>query len=143
MNYLNSCKNIDKDFSDKQYCKNLQSCNFLLMTQNANILKLRGCTTEFKDRKNITQFFLGQPVKFSLNLKLFMHKCPKICLLTEIVKLSKYGKVHMVKIIDILLDQQIARYFVNIFQTPLPFYATQIINPFLNTRISANQDKKM
>ena len=30
---------------------------------------------------------------------------------------------------------------MNVFQTPLPFYATQIINPFLNSRISANHDK--
>ena len=29
----------------------------------------------------------------------------------------------------------------NVFHTPLSFYATQIINPFLNSRISANHDK--
>ena len=30
---------------------------------------------------------------------------------------------------------------VNVLQTPLPFYATQIINPFLCSRIIANHDK--
>ena len=29
----------------------------------------------------------------------------------------------------------------NVFHTPLPFYATQIINPFLNSWVSANHDK--
>ena len=29
----------------------------------------------------------------------------------------------------------------NVFYTLLPFYATQIINPFHNSRISANHDK--
>ena len=29
---------------------------------------------------------------------------------------------------------------VNVVQTPLPFYATQIIKLFLNSRISANHD---
>ena len=37
------------------------------------------------------------------------------------------------------LDQQIARHFF--FTNPLPFYATQIINHFLNSRSSANHDK--
>ena len=30
---------------------------------------------------------------------------------------------------------------LNVLQTPLPFYATQIINPLLNSRISANHNK--
>ena len=29
----------------------------------------------------------------------------------------------------------------NVFHTLLPFYATQTINPFLNSRISSNHDK--
>ena len=32
---------------------------------------------------------------------------------------------------------------VNIFQTPLPFYATQYIHHCLNSRISANHDKEI
>ena len=43
-----------------------------------------------------------------------------------------------------IIDQQIARYFVHYseyFSSPLPFYAIQIINPFLNSRISAIHDK--
>ena len=30
----------------------------------------------------------------------------------------------------------------NVFQSPLPIFVTQIINPFLNSRISANHDKR-
>ena len=30
---------------------------------------------------------------------------------------------------------------VNVFKTPLPFYGTQIIDPFLKSRISANHEK--
>ena len=30
---------------------------------------------------------------------------------------------------------------VNVFQTSFPFYATQIVNPFLNSQISANSVK--
>ena len=44
-----------------------------------------------------------------------------------------------------IIDQQIARHFCNtveVFQTPLSFYIIQIINPFLNLRISANHDKE-
>ena len=43
-----------------------------------------------------------------------------------------------------IIDKQIARHFcktVNVFQTPLPFYATHMINPFPNSRISAKYDK--
>ena len=43
-----------------------------------------------------------------------------------------------------IIDQQIARIYcttVNVFQAPLPFYATQIIHLFLNSRILANPDK--
>ena len=44
------------------------------------------------------------------------------------------------------LDQQIAVHFVkkktdNVFTTPLLFYATQIINPLLTLKLSANHDK--
>ena len=42
------------------------------------------------------------------------------------------------------MEKQIARHLcntANIYQTPLPFYATQIINPFLNPIISANPNK--
>ena len=51
-----------------------------------------------------------------------------------------------IKKINFIIDQQIARYFVhsvNIFTTPppFPFYATQRINPFFTSKISANQDK--
>ena len=45
-----------------------------------------------------------------------------------------------------IIDQQIAHIFcttVNVGTTRLPFYATQIINPFLKSRISANHDKEM
>ena len=42
-----------------------------------------------------------------------------------------------------LIDKQIARQFVYYSEilSNLPFYATQIINHFLNSRISANLDK--
>ena len=43
-----------------------------------------------------------------------------------------------------IIDQQRAKHFcntVNVFQTPLPFFATQIVNTFLNSRISANHNK--
>ena len=45
---------------------------------------------------------------------------------------------------DFVIEKQIARHLcntMNVFQTTLPFYATQMINPFLNLRISANHDK--
>ena len=40
-------------------------------------------------------------------------------------------------------DQQLARHFVNLNEClfHLPFYGTQIINPFLTSRISGNDDK--
>ena len=41
-------------------------------------------------------------------------------------------------------DQQIARHSVHYSEclsNPLPFYSNQIINPFLNSRISANDNK--
>ena len=41
---------------------------------------------------------------------------------------------------DFMLEKQIARHFVFHNHTLLPFYATQIINPFLNSSISANHD---
>ena len=44
----------------------------------------------------------------------------------------------------IIIDQQIARHFVHYSESlhhPLPFYATQIIYPFLTLRLSANHDK--
>ena len=44
-----------------------------------------------------------------------------------------------------VIDKQKARHFVHfseILTSPILFYATQIINPFLNLRISANQDKE-
>ena len=43
----------------------------------------------------------------------------------------------------LIIDQQIARHsvqFSKCLSTPLPFQATQIITPFLNSRISANHD---
>ena len=43
-----------------------------------------------------------------------------------------------------IIDQQIARHFVHYIEypyDPLPFYATQIINPVLTSRISTNHDK--
>ena len=42
-----------------------------------------------------------------------------------------------------IVDQQIARHFVHYSErlsNPLSFYATQIIKPFHNSRISANHD---
>ena len=45
---------------------------------------------------------------------------------------------------DLTVEKQVARYLCNmpcVFHTPLPFYATQIINIILNTRISTNHDK--
>ena len=44
-----------------------------------------------------------------------------------------------------IIDQQIARHLVSysicLYQPPLPFYVTQIINPFLASTMSANHDK--
>ena len=43
-----------------------------------------------------------------------------------------------------MIDQQIARHFVHNSESlyhSLPFYATQIISPFLSSRISANAEK--
>ena len=62
------------------------------------------------------------------------------------------GREYVVKFINvnlykryIIIDQQIAcRHFVDYSEwlyQPLPYYATQIINPFLTLRISANHDK--
>ena len=42
---------------------------------------------------------------------------------------------------DFIIEKQIGRHFVQYtkcLSIPLPFYATQIINPFLNQLISAN-----
>ena len=44
-----------------------------------------------------------------------------------------------------IIDLKIAQYFVQCSESlsnPFPFYATQIINPFLIARISANHDKE-
>jgi hypothetical protein len=45
---------------------------------------------------------------------------------------------------DLIIDKQITRLFcytTNVYQTPLLFYATQLIKPFLNSRISSNHKK--
>ena len=43
-----------------------------------------------------------------------------------------------------IIDQQIARQFMQYSLSNLPFfYATQIINSFLNSRISANHDNEL
>ena len=45
---------------------------------------------------------------------------------------------------DFMTEKQIAKYFVQYSEclsNPLPFYATQIINPILNSMISANHNK--
>ena len=45
---------------------------------------------------------------------------------------------------DFVKEQQIVRYLVKyskFFQTPISFYAIQIINPFLNSIMSANCEK--
>jgi hypothetical protein len=47
---------------------------------------------------------------------------------------------------DLIIAKQILRHFVQYIEclstpSPLPFYATQIINLFVNSRISANRDK--
>ena len=45
-----------------------------------------------------------------------------------------------------IIDQQVAPHFVHYSEclsNPLPFYATQIINPFLTLRISANKNKRL
>ena len=39
------------------------------------------------------------------------------------------------------IDQQIAQHFVHFSECLSNFYATQMINPFLNSRILANHDK--
>ena len=42
------------------------------------------------------------------------------------------------------MDQQTARHFVdtvNVFTTPLPFYATQINYPFITSKILPNHNK--
>ena len=46
----------------------------------------------------------------------------------------------------VFIEKQIVRHFVRYSKSlstpaPLPFYANQIITPFLNSRISANHDK--
>ena len=44
-----------------------------------------------------------------------------------------------------MIDQQTVQHFVqysDVFQIPLPFYETQIINPFLDLSISANHGKR-
>ena len=46
---------------------------------------------------------------------------------------------------DFIIEKQIAWHFVKYCEClsyPLTFYATQIINPFLNSRIPANHDKR-
>ena len=43
-----------------------------------------------------------------------------------------------------LMEAYYKRYsiiFYNVFQTPLPFYAIHVFNPFPNSRISPNHDK--
>ena len=43
-----------------------------------------------------------------------------------------------------IIEKQIVRDFLQYSEylsNPLPFYATQFINPLLNSRISANHDK--
>ena len=43
-----------------------------------------------------------------------------------------------------IIDQQIAWHFVDYSEclsNPLPFFETQIINPFLNSRITVNHEK--
>ena len=45
-----------------------------------------------------------------------------------------------------IIDQQIAEHFVHYskyLSKPLPFYATEMINPFFNSRISANHNKEL
>ena len=45
---------------------------------------------------------------------------------------------------DFLIEKLIAQHFLsytNVYQTPLPFYVTQIINPFLYSVICANYEK--
>ena len=79
---------------------------------------------------------MGHHVKFSFNLKLFMHKCPKICLLTEIVKLSKYGKVHKVKLVDILQfyirSANSATFCEYLTKSPSPSMQLRKLKPFPN-----------
>ena len=44
---------------------------------------------------------------------------------------------------DFIIEKQIAHNFFvihQIYQTPLPSYATQIINPFLNSMVLANHE---
>ena len=45
---------------------------------------------------------------------------------------------------DFIIEKQIARHFLQYSEClskPLPFYATQIIEPFLNSKTLANHDK--
>jgi hypothetical protein len=46
---------------------------------------------------------------------------------------------------DFTIEKQLPRFIMkkkaNVFHTPLPFFATQITITFLNSRISANNDK--
>ena len=73
---------------------------------------------------------------FIIDIVKFRHK-PKIMI--------NYYSLAISYIKDILY--QINKYrsilcnTVNIFQTPLSFYATKLVNPFLSSRISANHDK--
>ena len=43
-----------------------------------------------------------------------------------------------------IIDQQTVRHFVQYSEclpNPLPVYGTKIVNPFINSRITANHDK--
>ena len=54
------------------------------------------------------------------------------------------GFMYIKDIYSIKLFKKIAQYFVQdseCLTNPLPFDATQIITPFLNSRISVNDDK--
>ena len=44
----------------------------------------------------------------------------------------------------VIIDKQLAQHYMRYSEclsNPLPFYATHIIDPFLNSRISASHDK--
>ena len=57
-----------------------------------------------------------------------------------IIKRLSVGFNNRINIIEYQLPRKIMKYS-KYLSCPLPFHAIQIINPFLNSRITANHDK--
>ena len=84
-------------------------------------------------------FYLNNPYKNRLYFKILpnvflLHCCQPFLYMYIFIKKKK----------DFIIEKQIPRQFVQYIEClsiDPPFYATQIINPFLNSRISTNNDK--